>query len=459
MAVSLSLPIEMRETSKNVIAVLGSVVLNFSGMYLAGLFLSGQGSAPVAAPEEEPNEMVIRLEELIPEVIQQKEETPPQPPQKAFEETYANQESAVAPVNARFESDRNTMAMTEKAAADRSAEAVPTQEGEEKIPFMQLQEHRYKEGPDKEIPRTPESEAGLPVAAAMMPQLPSEDVKEQDRPDKERDPNQSENREKEPDQVDPLAKQFADMEARQGEKEAKQVELKPGEKGGAVETMEMANVDLAKRISPLTDQLNVMDEKAPLKPEERDSMPERNPEPEDPARPMNQAPLREQILSAPLRAQPVSRKAQEAVAPLPPGAMASQPTHGVADEAAFSPEHHKNRMKGSLSNIGRTAAVDAEATPLGQYKKVVNRAIERRWHQLRMENESFLSFGSLRIRFEVQRDGRVRGLRVLHEDANAVMTSFSLQAINSAKIPPMPDEIVNLLGNDGLEATYDIIIY
>ena len=118
-------------------------------------------------------------------------------------------------------------------------------------------------------------------------------------------------------------------------------------------------------------------------------------------------------------------------------------------------------MSGSLTNIGRNAAVDAEKTPLGQYKKQVGQAVERRWHALRQQNAAFVSFGSLKISFLVDRNGHVapKQINLLHRDANTVVTDFSIRAITEAKIPPMPAEIITLLGNQPLEVTYDIIIY
>jgi len=94
-------------------------------------------------------------------------------------------------------------------------------------------------------------------------------------------------------------------------------------------------------------------------------------------------------------------------------------------------------MTGSLSNTGETS-VDAESTPVGIYEAAVARAVERRWHELRQKNGSFVSYGSLKIRFLVNRSGRTSGIRVTHQDAGAVLTNFSLAAIGSASIPPCP---------------------
>jgi outer membrane biosynthesis protein TonB len=126
--------------------------------------------------------------------------------------------------------------------------------------------------------------------------------------------------------------------------------------------------------------------------------------------------------------------------------------------AAFSPARRLNTMKGSLSNAGANA-VDAEATPIGAYKAALSRVIERRWQELRQKNGTFVSYGSLKIRFLVNRSGKVSGLRVVHQDAGAVLTSFSLEAIASAKIPPMPEEVAQAFDNEPLEVSYDILIY
>jgi len=446
--------VEPRDASKHAIAVAGSVLLNLTALYLVGLFLTlgGSGSAPPA--EQRVNEVVVSLEELMPEI-----EAPPEeePAGKSYLETYANQESEKAPENARFESDRNTLALTDQPAADPQAEAVPTQDGEEKIPFLELQEHRYRDGPDGEIPESAASAPGVPVPPSSAVQMPQEEAVEPETPDRPQEPEESENREEEPDKPDPEADEAVEDPAEGEKPDVENRELEEGEEGGASETLEMANVDLAKMASSFSDDLQIIDESVPRKEDEIDALPEKNPEIEDPTNPLLQAPA--PSASAPMRAQQVPQPPQEAAVPLQPGSMASQPSHGQADSAAFSPERHRNKMKGALSNIGRNASMDAEATPLGKYKKLVSRAIERRWHELRLQNESFISYGSLKIRFDVTQDGRVRSLRVVHEDANAVMTDFSLQAVSSADIPPMPEEIINLLGREPLEVTYDIIIY
>ena len=47
----------------------------------------------------------------------------------------------------------------------------------------------------------------------------------------------------------------------------------------------------------------------------------------------------------------------------------------------------------------------------------------------------------------------------MKNDANAIMVDFTLSAILEADIPPMPAEILDILEDETLDVTYDVIIY
>jgi outer membrane biosynthesis protein TonB len=236
--------------------------------------------------------------------------------------------------------------------------------------------------------------------------------------------------------------------------EAEPTEAKPGPEGGATPPLEMARIDLPKQRETFADALDVRDEASPA-PDTEDAMPERAPV-VDATEPWFQMPRVRP--GAPLVAKPLARPESPPAVNAPPGARPSPETMGQADLAAFSPERRLNTMNGSLSNQGKSG-IDAEATPVGAYKAKVARAVERRWHELRTKNASFVSFGSLKVRFLVNRNGHVSGIRVVHQDAGAVLTDFSLAAIASAAIPPMPPEVADAFGSEPLEVTYDILIY
>ena len=148
-----------------------------------------------------------------------------------------------------------------------------------------------------------------------------------------------------------------------------------------------------------------------------------------------------------------------------PGAAADpgeMPALKPADEGlfseSFSPEERQNVINGSLAKAGRDA-VDAEATALGKYKKSVRDAISQKWHRYKQDNADFVTWGILKLEFSVDRHGRVNNLHITKNEANAILAEFSLKAIREAKLPPMPDDVAESVGAQGLVIQYDIIIY
>ncbi len=443
-----------RDMPKTLAAIAGSLLVNFAVLYLIGWFLLWQSIARAAIRPETPNEVVVTLEELTPEVISPGEEAKSEP--TPYVDTFANQESQVAPDDPKFESDKNTLAATESLPTEPSDMEVPTQDGKEApIPVVALQDHKFADGPDGEIPNSAAAPAGMPVQPAEELKIPREEAK---KPENVAETKPTPSAPEESEVTDPEQTEMRENPAESEAEDAPKTNLEIAEEdGGAAETLEMAKIDVPKTKTAFSDDLQVLDENLPAAEDVEDAMPEKNPEVADPANPMLQAPAPKP--NAPLVPKPI---AQPIVAvPIQPGMQPSTQTNGDADAAAFSPERVKNKMSGSLSNVGRNAAVDAEKTPLGQYKKQVGLAVERRWHALRQQNAAFVSFGSLKISFLVDRNGNVapKQINLLHRDANSVVTDFSIRAIAEAEIPPMPAEIITLLGNQPLEVTYDIIIY
>ncbi len=144
-----------------------------------------------------------------------------------------------------------------------------------------------------------------------------------------------------------------------------------------------------------------------------------------------------------------------------PQVMPAEPISPVQSSAStpgFRPETRATSMRGTISNRGRPS-VAAFESPLGRYKAEVSRAIEKLWHRFRQDRAEFVVYGSIKLEFKVDRHGNPRNLKILHNDANAIMVDFTLSAILKADIPPMPEEILDILDNETLEVTYDVIIY
>lgn len=437
-----------RESVMNVTAVAVSVAVNGLLLLLLGSWSLLQARQRLKVPPAAQEEMVVSLEEILPQLVPEPVPVPAPAAKQVFVETFSDQRTDAAPLRAPFESDKNTRGATEKVAATPGDAPVPTQEGLDKVKGISMRDHNFTDGPDGEIPRSAPVRPGLPVPAAAP------------RPMEETAPRQEADQAIPKEVVErPLKTSPTEMQAVVNPSDGKvekaenvRPEVASGPAGGVEQRMELAKVDLPGRVRDMNQEL---DETAP-KSRPEDAMPEKAPVLSDPFVPMLQSPrVRPSAEVAPRK--PATPSPSPALV-APQGGAPRPLTNGSADMAAFSPARKLNTMKGSLSNIGKNA-VDAEATPVGVYKAAVSRAVERRWHALRLQNGSFVSYGSLKIRFLVNSRGRVSGIRVLHQDAGAVLTDFSIAAIASAAIPPMPEEVAEAFGDEPLEVNYDILIY
>lgn len=125
--------------------------------------------------------------------------------------------------------------------------------------------------------------------------------------------------------------------------------------------------------------------------------------------------------------------------------------------AGYQPETRITRIRGNISNRGRPS-VDAVATPLGRYKKMVSDAIGSRWYYYVNDQIGLLNIGTVDIRFTVLPDGKVRGVEVLRNTSNESFASVSISAIVKAEIPPIPPEVSKLLENGRIEIDYSFTI-
>ncbi|MCK9588432.1 MAG: hypothetical protein M0Q93_03590 [Terrimicrobiaceae bacterium] len=160
------------------------------------------------------------------------------------------------------------------------------------------------------------------------------------------------------------------------------------------------------------------------------------PEPQSTPLPEKPAPSQLALREAPPRPQTEERK------PAAPG---------------YQPETRITRIRGNISNRGK-ASVDAAATPLGRYKKMVSDAIGSRWYYYVNDQIGLLNIGTVEIRFTVSSDGKAGGIKVLGNTSNESFASVSVNSIIEAEIPPIPDEVAKLLDNGRLEIDYTFTI-
>ncbi len=118
----------------------------------------------------------------------------------------------------------------------------------------------------------------------------------------------------------------------------------------------------------------------------------------------------------------------------------------------------KNNVNGTLTNKGKNA-VDAVETPLGHYKKSVTDTIAKKWHQYRNENAESVTWGTLRLKFNVNPEGKIMKLTVTENSGNEKLLDLTLKSISETELEPMSDEVAAELGASGLSMKYDVIIY
>ncbi len=136
-------------------------------------------------------------------------------------------------------------------------------------------------------------------------------------------------------------------------------------------------------------------------------------------------------------------------------AQAARPKTPAA--SGFQPETRVTRIRGNISNRGR-ASVEAAATPLGHYKKMVSDAIGSRWYYYVNNQIGLLNIGTVDIRFQVGSDGKAQKVRILSNTSNESFASVSINSILEAEIPPIPPDVAKLLDNGRLEIDYSFTI-
>ena len=124
-----------------------------------------------------------------------------------------------------------------------------------------------------------------------------------------------------------------------------------------------------------------------------------------------------------------------------------------APRTAYRPQTIINRMQGNIGNRGRSA-VSALGTPQGRFQKAVEDAVGSLWYYFVQQRSDLLSIGTVRIEFTVNARGEVVSARVVSNSSNETLATCSLQSIREAKIPPMPEELVPLVPERGLEFTF-----
>lgn len=424
------------------IAITGTVVVHaLLLLLLAWMFAADaarrlweEANQPPKVEEKKEEEVLLFPDQFLP---------PPPPPvpeaqkPQVYIRTSQNQASDTAPKNAAFIADRNTLAATTIAPSPDATEPMPTMNGV-KMQMRELADREFHNGDlkDDARPKTQPPEVAMRPPQPLVPPAPKTPTPEEKplQPNsKEQPPTPQTVAKTVPDQT-PLTKMMeeADKELAQVDKNRLPLEVKKPEPMDKVEKAEPEKMaDAPPKAIPL-DPLSL--EPVPPKPEMVQATPPETP----PQKPIPKAlPV--------LDDEPVTK------------------TTANQDPNAFTPFTRKSETKGTVSNRGLTASVDAAETPLGRYYRQVTGQVEKKWHIYLHLRRDGATPGFLKIVFFVNKKGKVEGMRVVDaKESNPVLTELTVRAIQDAEIPPMPSDVVpSLPMNDPgrLKVEYDALIY
>jgi outer membrane biosynthesis protein TonB len=119
-------------------------------------------------------------------------------------------------------------------------------------------------------------------------------------------------------------------------------------------------------------------------------------------------------------------------------------------QSAYRRQKERNNIAGNITNRG-ISSVNALGTPLGRYQKIVADSIGSRWYTYVDQRRDLISIGTLRLRFVVDRSGRVKNLKVTENSSNQAFASVCVQSVLEAHLPPIPDDVAQTLPPEGLE--------
>jgi hypothetical protein len=119
-------------------------------------------------------------------------------------------------------------------------------------------------------------------------------------------------------------------------------------------------------------------------------------------------------------------------------------------QSAYRRQKERTNIAGNITNRG-ISSVNALGTPLGRYQKIVADSIGSRWYTYVDQKRDLINIGTLRLRFVIDRSGRVKNLKVTENSSNEAFASVCVQSVLEAHLPPIPEDVVKTLPPEGLE--------
>ena len=111
----------------------------------------------------------------------------------------------------------------------------------------------------------------------------------------------------------------------------------------------------------------------------------------------------------------------------------------------------QTRLSGRVTEHG-VSSVNALGTPLGRYQKLVSDAVGSRWYSYIEGKRDLISIGTTHLAFVVDRSGQVRNLKVIENNSNEAFAGVCIQSVQDIKLPPIPEDVADVLPPEGLDA-------
>src|SRR5207244_7977934 len=118
-------------------------------------------------------------------------------------------------------------------------------------------------------------------------------------------------------------------------------------------------------------------------------------------------------------AQPVPMTAAEQFALLTqkPASETQRKAEPSQAQSAYRRLKERTQIAGNITNRG-SSAVNALGTPLGRYQKRLPDSSRSRWYAYVDQKRDLITIGTLRLRFNVDRSGRVKDLKITENSSN-----------------------------------------
>lgn len=136
-------------------------------------------------------------------------------------------------------------------------------------------------------------------------------------------------------------------------------------------------------------------------------------------------------------------------------AKETPPANPAPTPSNNSENRQKTLLQGDITRQG-VSAQDVIATPLGKYHAQVSRAVEKEFHTQCQKYKNYTAAGTIRIRIIIDEQKGLQSVNTIEMiDAGEVQKGFTIQAIRTALIPPLPKEVKKELKGEPLELIYN----